>query len=806
MSVAEDILTDYNKYQKENSTNNNLLVIGEPRSGKNYLLSWLKEAGLRLDTTKLIELYATTPTQLGELLQFMFPNGFFEKRRSIKLLNEAVEKADRSNIANKVSVDELEELVEYVEENNPRKAADRIQKIENRESSYAVKECLQEAREKQDSIAGKMTEIQEWMVKNSDMPSKMREMYAGESNNYRFSTEVFVPISSDMPTEPVPDFFTPFAIPVDVFAKHEKMTYGLQIVHSKYFRDYRKMYDKLVEVGDTTYPDLKNAEEIQNDANIEEIHYGDGDSIEGTRVESEKNSLKSFRRDWEMFFSQGVVCSSGFEHNLRPKLKQALLEGDPDVMILYTGFLNSKAVRKFVIATFLETMRDIIENLSGDEVEQLDKKFVASMVEGQELVMKNTPDRDLLPEDKVFNHCVNEMMDKSGHFGTEFWVDVKPGYVHKILTSKSRRKVITQLDKKLVGKYVTSDEKGQIENAMNNHDYTNRNAATDSFGYSFLFSGEIPEWKVNNRVTYGHRLPCPRMTSDIPVDDISNNDWNFFTEELGYEEAGKTISFQDYQKELFEDDWDLAEKRFRQKRRREVEEEKKEEEQDQMEKSELRKTTAQQKLRTMVAEKGVPSSWRDYHRQIMEEMKSEDQLPQDFSMKQMENYTKKLREQLEAEEQQMKSEQFDFEEIEEIADHMVEQPRFVFGCTAKSSKRREVTKYIVKEYGVGKDLASDVAEDVVEESVSILQYPERFDQPIIADSHQPKVEEEEYEEWLKRRNQGTAEKSEEQDSGSNDVADAPGEEWICLCGTLNEGERSVCRNCTRSYEEVVEEE
>jgi ribosomal protein S20 len=479
-------------------------------------------------------------------------------------------------------------------------------------------------------------------------------------------------------------------------------------------------------------------------------------------------------------------------------------------MILYTGFLNNKAVRKFVIATFLETMRDIIENLSGEDVQKLDKKFVASMVEGQELIMKNSPDRDLLPEDKVFNHCVAEMMDKSGHFNTEFWVDVKPGYVHKILTSKAKRKVITQVDKKLLGKYVTSDVRGRLEKAMDNHDYTSRGTETDSYGYSFLFKGEIPDWEVNNRVTYGHRLPCPRMTSDIPVDDISKYDWSFFTEELGYEAEGRTINFQDYQKELFEDDWSIAEKQYRQKRRKDVEEKEKEEEQNQMEKSELRETTAQQKLRTMVAEKGVPSSWRDYHRQIMKEMKSEDQLPQEFSMKQMENYTQELREELEDEEEQMKSEQYGFEEIEEIANHMVEQPRFVFGCTSKSKKQRETTKHLVREHEIGKDLAEDIAEDVVEEAVSILLYPDNFDKPIIADTHHPKVDEDEYDEWIIRRKSGDSdnEKSEVEDSeaDSDDAPEPPGMEWICLCGTLNEEDRSVCRNCTKEYSEAADDE
>ena len=57
-------------------------------------------------------------------------------------------------------------------------------------------------------------------------------------------------------------------------------------------------------------------------------------------------------------------------------------------------------------------------------------------------------------------------------------------------------------------------------------------------------------------------------------------------------------------------------------------------------------------------------------------------------------------------------------------------------------------------------------------------------------------------------NRGNAEQVEEEDSEpaeEDDEQEPPGEEWLCTCGALNEGDRTVCRKCTKSYEEVEEE-
>jgi hypothetical protein len=50
--------------------------------------------------------------------------------------------------------------------------------------------------------------------------------------------------------------------------------------------------------------------------------------------------------------------------------------------------------------------------------------------------------------------------------------------------------------------------------------------------------------------------------------------------------------------------------------------------------------------------------------------------------------------------------------------------------------------------------------------------------------------------------------SEERDvEMEEDEPEAPGEEWVCPCGQLNEGDRAVCRNpkCLKPYEEVEEQ-
>jgi hypothetical protein len=66
-------------------------------------------------------------------------------------------------------------------------------------------------------------------------------------------------------------------------------------------------------------------------------------------------------------------------------------------------------------------------------------------------------------------------------------------------------------------------------------------------------------------------------------------------------------------------------------------------------------------------------------------------------------------------------------------------------------------------------------------------------------------------------NRGNAEFVENEESQTDTSEDdleeeiepvAPGEEWLCDCGQLNEEDRTVCRNpsCTKNYDEVSDEE
>ena len=74
-------------------------------------------------------------------------------------------------------------------------------------------------------------------------------------------------------------------------------------------------------------------------------------------------------------FRSRIVCSSNFEHTLRPKLKKALLDDEPDIIVLYTGYLTDKGAKKFIMTYFLETYRSIINDLNAQEEQNLNKKF-----------------------------------------------------------------------------------------------------------------------------------------------------------------------------------------------------------------------------------------------------------------------------------------------------------------------------------------------------------------------------------------------------------------------------------------------
>lgn len=125
-------------------------------------------------------------------------------------------------------------------ENRP--PPEHIEKLEElivEESNYRLREHLEEAKEKQEEIRDRLQQIHRWCYTNPDVPDLFRKNYT-DGLNTNFSIQVFTPISRDMLTCDVPDFFEPFAVPVDDFKKYEQLKWGLRIIHPDRFNTTKK--------------------------------------------------------------------------------------------------------------------------------------------------------------------------------------------------------------------------------------------------------------------------------------------------------------------------------------------------------------------------------------------------------------------------------------------------------------------------------------------------------------------------------------------------------------------------------------
>lgn len=827
----EQAITDYNEGQKENSVNNNIVTIGNTRTGKDYLESWLKEIALRTENAKLIELHVGSPSHLNEVLQFMFPNGYFKNRKAVNQLKTVRRELKKDSYSEPTTtVDEINDLLETLRTADPATKAKELEKQEEQESNYRLQQKLREARELQEEIQAKLSQTMEYVVRNDDMPKTFRKAYS-DGANYNFNIKVFTPISADMPTEPVPDFFQPFAVPVDDYKRYSGLDAGLKIVHGKSnYRSYKRFYRKVVDVGDTTFADLKNVETGTQRDYVQKVNYGEEGSVEVTRVQSESQSKERFERDWEgTFAGEGIVCSSTFKHKLRPQLKEALLDDETDIITLYTGFLRDDELKRFVMTYFLETYKSIIENLSGDEVKELDRKFIVSMREAQEAVKVSQEDSRLNDSEKVFNTLLRQYMNNSAHFNTDFWNNVKADEAHSMLLSKSRLRIVTRMEKEdFMDHFQGWDKsvKDKLSKAFENHDYRHRDKTFPEFGYGFvvLSSGSVPQWKRRGRTTYGHRLPCPRMCVERPVDEVGRSDFRFFTEELGYKAAGQTIRFQDYQEELFEDDWKEAEKPYIDHYDKKREKKKREEEQTEEKVTEARKQVAVNSLEAKVQKHGIPGDWKSYHVEIKEELEEAGLVPSDFSERTIMDWTQELRDDLEENFQKESPDELEYRSVAEV---MVQDEEFVFGARSKDAKIQRAKEYILDEYpDCGERAAQDTAEDAADKAVSMLQTKGLIDHSFHVDP-----ERERFEQVLREKfdfiddsegedgdensslEEHTSDDADETRSDSEEEEDevegpTPDEEWMCLCGRMNSEDATVCQNpsCMRPYEDTVGEE
>lgn len=813
MDDLEDVLTSYNEGQIENDDNASMLFTGLSGTGKGHTSGWSKEHALTGDHAKLFELHASKTSHLAEIFQFLLPNGFFLNRESKQILESVKTELEKGSYRDpELDARDIDEILELCESGKPPERMEKIDEFLEKESNHTLCQRLQEAREKQQEIQDRLMQIHKWGYTNSEIPDLFRKNYTG-SLNESFNIRVFTPISRNMPTCEVPDFFEPFGVPADAFERYEELSAALKVIHPDRFEQYKNFYGRVVSIGDTSLQDLKNIDELNESDHYVEREFGDGQTYIDTRVQNEKNIREKFQRDWDGTFTEGVACSSDFEFKLRGRLKEAMLDDDVDIITLYTGFLSDHTLRKFVITYFMEIMFDIARNLSGKEVRNLDRAFIASMIEAQDVVEISNKENSLTSADRVFNKYLWERLNDARHENFHFWFDTKPAQTHKLLLSKIPRRVITQLNKEDRQSWYQGEKKRTLEKVFNSGYYTSMDGSYPEFGTGFLYDDEVVEWEDKYGIQkYGHRLPCPRMCVHDPVDEFSNGDWSFFIEELGMD----SMRFDSYQEALFKEDWEKNAEPYVEERQRKEEEKRKEEEEEEQTKKEMRKSVACSKLEAKVREKGeVPSTWSSIHEEVLSEMKDEEVVPSDFKVRTIENYTKDLRRDLEENFDKGGADDLD---VYAIADELKREvrngePALVYRIpNSKDKKKRFAKRYILENYDVEQEVAEDVAEDAAKEAILDLQMDGILDEHL-----HPQEDFEDPDEYreimgmnqrdLQEKDEvvGVDEESAEEESG--DEPEPPGEEWLCTCGALNEGDRTVCRNpsCTKSYEEVEEE-
>lgn len=783
----------------------------------------LAETGLATDNIKLFELHASKPSHLAEIFQFYLPNGFFLNQEAIESLEHVWRNLRRGNYSDTtVTADDVDEAIDYLQSgSSPPERIEYLEDLEDSASNWKVEKKVREARQKQEEIRDRLVQSHEKVTDNEDVPNVFQEAYSqGESQS--FDIKVFTPISDDMPSGEVPGFFEPFAVPADSFKKHS-LERSLEVVHTDKFRRYQDIYENVAEVGDTSFADLKNVEELSGADYEQEVRFGNGEKITVTKPVNENQSIGAFQRDWQgMFQTQGVICSSSFEDKLRPKLKEEVLSDENDIVTLYTGYLRSNKLRKFVMTYFLETLIDIIQNLSEEEAENLDRKFVVSLLEAQSAVKAKGEGTRKMKEDEVFNRFISDVLDDSGHYNLEFWFDVKPAHVHPVLLSKCKNRVVTRMEMEDLQEHFSSwskDFRADLREAFNNRYYLNLdkdlrfgNRYELGFGFVYLKQGKVPEWTRKGRTTYGHRIPCQRMCVQDPVEKFGGGGFEFFLDEMGMKDRDETISFEDYQERLFEEDWKSAEDPYREARKENQEEE---EDEDGVGEREYRKKLACEKLKSKVNDMGrIPSEWKPLHQEIRDELEEEDVVDSDFQYETVEKYTKEIRRNPEEHFDLGPPDDFD---KDEAVEELKRKEKFLFGATSKEEKIYLAKEYLAENYDVSKEQVEDLAEDVAKSAWMDLKMEDLMEQ-----SHKPDVDREEFREIMGLNvdtdQQDVSEESnndsetieeeegdevEEEDEEGGEV-EPPGEEWSCSCGALNQGDRSVCWSCSKTYEENSE--
>lgn len=736
----QNVITEYNEGERMNPTNHNITVFGKPRSGKNQLLSTLKEVGMSTENIKVIEAHASQPAHLREIMGFTLPNGYFEKRESreqLEILQSNLRKDPESEDGyqgSSVKSSDIDRVFPKLDD--PERAIEELTKLREKATNDTVEKRIGKAYSEMRTLLKKKKKMSKNVVNNQNMPKTFRDAYRKKGMR-NFNVKVLTPIVSEdtnnkgefmsgMPSsEDVPYFLEPFAIPVEDYAKYQDLEYGLEMIFPHNFQSYSRMYSNVVDIGDTSFADLKWAKPNSSRDYVREVTFGD-ESIEILRKSQGDQSAEVFGNKWDqMIGTEGIVCGSDFEHKLRDKLKDYLLDDSVDMIVLYTGFVRNDSLRTFVMTYFVETLKSIIENLDRKESKKLVRKFWLSFLEGQEVLPKIGRGDNVGEETKIFTRMMKELMNNSGHLNMDVVIDGKPADINPMLAKKSQHNFITQMDIEQFKKwfsYLPDKTKEQIEDALRNKNYRTLQKGryyVSDLGYGFVYLSAdslqtgCPEW----RGKYGCRLPAPRMCVESEL-NISNTDWSVFIDEMGLE----TQTFKPFQRSLF-NSWEENASEYVEIKDNKREEKLKAKKQEQKTKKEQRVKYAKNMLQRLVNERGLPEkanpdspdSWKPYHKEIQDEISNVFDVSENFGERTVQEYTEDLREDLK--DQKDDTEEKKIDKKKAIKDIIYNKKEYLIDFVrvkrGKDDKKYTVQEYLEEEHDIRLSVKSEKVESIM---------------------------------------------------------------------------------------------
>lgn len=857
--TAQRMITDYQEGQTENKVQHNSDFTGIPRTGKNHTKKVIEEWGMASDNIKTVFPHASKPGHLQEILQFMVPFGYFREEKAMEEINGVVDNLVNGEYEeHEINAQDLESVEELPLGGNTRfkSKIEKLNELIDQEENPAIKRRLRKALGKFEEINDYLSMWENNVLNEKRIPRVIRESYSyhndqGEkkySLSNSFDMRVLVPISTSMPHGvEYPDFFEPYAIRVDRLKEYDFDNCLNIIFGGRNYESYRELFDKVVDVGDTEITDLKAPDVQTGREHVDVVSFAD---TEYEILSSDKDPtqvMDRFKQTWAtMFNKKGLICGSDFEWTLEEKLKGLLLEDDVDSIVLYTGFLQNSGIKKFVLLHFMEMYEQILDNLTPSEERNIRKKFVVDFVESQLVIQRRTDFNSLNNQDKQVNSFMSDFIEQSGHIGSDVWADAKPNTVNPLLTANTEHSFITKIGKddwEDLFKGLESNFKKSLKNAFQDQDYTNADFDNITYGKGFvlLTEGSVTDWKkptglefdpeYNGRPTYGYRHITPRMTAMKPI-PFSHDDPSFFTEDMGYKDAGRVIMFDDYVDELMQK-WNSSDQEIIEMKDRQLEKKRKEQEEEQREKKDLIKQNVVNRLENIVAKReGIPGEDYDWSEILMKIKDGEDGGDEvEFGKRTLEKWTKDTRDRLKEEALKEPEEKLD---PKDVAEELKRDLRFVFGARSTDRKMNRAVDYIMDNYDTAESYARNIADRAVDKAMTDLEF-----EGIIDSSHNVHVDgesldeqKENYKEIMGIQDEESSGSSpdgqdmeegssQEEDSNSDleddggsinqdvedqvaDALDIPGEPWSCDCGRMNSGQHASCPRCDTRYDEVDE--